>query len=142
MNDNLKFSADVKRWGDRSLDKLLKVAKQSTQDVTRIAQTTVAQGGNMPVDVGNLRNNIIAQIEGGITNQGDADAGKDSTTGLDAITLTIAQLQIGDVLAVEWAAEYSAARHYMKTDKGGGLWRDLAMQQWQTIVAKNARRVM
>ena len=132
MNDNAKFSADVKRWGDRSLDKLLRVAKQSTQDVTRIAQTTVAQGGNMPVDTGFLRNSVVSSINGGGGTDGDA-----------GITLTIAQLQIGDVLAVEWSAEYAAARHYMvSTKKGGGLWRDLAAQQWQTIVAKNARRVI
>jgi hypothetical protein len=143
MTDNAKFNADVKNWGERSLVKMLLVAKQSTDDVARIAQTTVAQGGNMPVDTGFLRNSIVATIEGGASNEGNPDAGNNSTTGLDAIQLTIGQLKIGDVLAINWTAEYALARHYMvNTDKGGGLWRDLAADQWQTIVAQNAKRVI
>ena len=131
MTENAKFQADVGDWADRALDQLLRVAKQSTQDVIRDAQTPVAQGGNMPVDLGFLRNSIVSSIEGGA-----------SIGGEDAISLTISQLQLGDVINFEWTADYAVPRHYMVgVGQGGGLWRDIAAAKWQDIVAKNARAV-
>jgi hypothetical protein len=126
------FAADVSRWADLSQDKLRRVMQASIQDVMTIAQTTVAQGGNMPVDTGFLRNSLVSSLDGASVAQGE-----------DSYTLTIGQMQVGQTARFAWAAEYAAARHYKGPDfgQGGGMWRDLAAQQWQRIVESNAKAV-
>ena len=131
MADNRKFIADVSRFSDLTADKMLRVARQSIQDVVRIAQTPVAQGGNMPVDTSFLRNSLVTEVRG-------AKVGE----GADSYTLGLSALQLGDPFAVAWTAEYAVARHYMiGVGQGGGLWRDSAAQQWGRIVARNAKAV-
>ena len=131
MADNRKFIADVERFARLSADKMLRVARQSTQDVIRIAQTPVAQGGNLPVDTGFLRNSLVTELRGATVGEG-----------ADSYILGISRLQLGDPFEVAWTAEYAIARHYMVgVGQGGGLFRDHAAQQWQTIVAANVARV-
>ena len=131
MTNNRKFIADVNRWADLSADKMLRVAKQSTDDVVRIAQTPVAKGGMMPVDTSTLRNSLVVELNG-------AQVG----AGADSYTLGIAGLQLGDAVTVAWTAEYAIPRHYKPPSfgQGGGMWRDSAAAQWQNIVSANVRR--
>jgi len=129
--DNRKFIADVSKFADKTADQMLRVARQSIQDVVRIAQTPVAQGGNMPVDTGFLRNSLVTEVRG-------ASVG----SGADSYVLGLSALQLGDPFNVAWTANYSVARHYLVgVGQGGGLWRDNAAQQWGRIVAKNAKAV-
>lgn len=131
MPDNRKFTADVNRFAQLSADKMLRVARQSIDDVVRDAQTPVAKGGSMPVDTGFLRNSLVSSLNGGA-----------ATPGADSYTFTIAGLQIGDIANFAWTAKYAIPRHYMVgVGQGGGLWRDKAAQKWQTFVANNARAV-
>ena len=131
MADNRKFIADVSKFADKTADQMLRVARQSIQDVVRIAQTPVAQGGNMPVDTGFLRNSLVTEVRG-------ASVG----SGADSYVLGLSALQLGDPFNVAWTANYSVARHYLVgVGQGGGLWRDNAAQQWGRIVAKNAKAV-
>lgn len=131
MADNRKFIADVERFGTLTVEKMLRVAKQSTDDVVREAQTPVAKGGNMPVDTGALRNSLVTEING-----------VGSGAGADSFVLGIAQLQLGDVISVAWTADYAIPRHYMVgVGQGGGLWRDKAAAKWSGIVDKNARAI-
>lgn len=131
MADNRKFVTDVSRFADKTADQMLRVAKQSIQDTLRMAQTTVAKGGDMPVDTGFLRNSLVTEVRG-------AQVGE----GADSYTLGISRLELGDPFQVAWTAEYAVPRHYMVgVGQGGGLWRDKAAQKWSTFVAQNARRV-
>ena len=131
MADNRKFVADVSKFADKTADQMLKVARQSIQDTVRIAQRTVADGGDMPVDTGYLRNNLVTELRG-------AEVGK----GADSYVLGVSSLQLGDPFQVAWKAEYAIPRHYMVgVGQGGGLWRDKAAQQWSRLVAQNAARV-
>jgi len=134
MNDNRKFIADVKAFADKTADQMLRVAKQSLQDVIRQAQTPVAQGGDMPVDTGFLRNSLVIEVNGGQTSEGG-----------DSYILGISALQLGDPFQAYWGSSkvgYAIPRHYMVgTSKGGGLWRDKAAQKWPFYVAKNAKAV-
>lgn len=131
MTDNRKFEADVKAFADKTADQMLRVAKQSVQDVVRSAQTPVAQGGDMPVDTGTLRNSLASSVEGGIAAEGG-----------DSYVFSIAQMQLGDTISFAWTADYAIPRHYMVgVGQGGGLWRDKAAQKWQGFVNKNARAV-
>ncbi len=131
MADNRQFIADVQAFADKTADQMLRVARQSIQDVVRIAQTPVAQGGNMPVDTGFLRNSLVTEVRG-------SRAGE----GADSYVLGLSALQLGDPFQVSWTAEYAIPRHYMVgVGQGGGLWRDNAAQQWSRIVQQNARLV-
>jgi hypothetical protein len=125
---NKTFVADIDAFVGKTVDQMIRVARQSIDDVVAIAQTPVAKGGDMPVDTGALRNSLVSQIVGGISNEG-----------ADSYMVTIAGLEIGDVARFEWTAEYARPRHYMiGVGQGGGLWRDKAAQQWPQIVRKNA----
>jgi hypothetical protein len=131
MNDNRKFIADVKAFADKTADQMLRVAKQSLQDTIRQAQKPTAQGGDMPVDTGFLRNSLVTTV-------GGVSAGE----GSESYVLGLSALQLGDPFQVAWTADYAIARHYMVgTSKGGGLWRDKAAQRWSGFVTSNARKV-
>lgn len=131
MADNRKFVADVSAFADKTADQMLRVARQSIQDVVRVAQRTVADGGDMPVDTGFLRNSLATELRG-------AQVG----SGADSYTLGLSALQLGDPFQVAWTAEYAIPRHYMVgVGQGGGLWRDKAAQRWPGFVAANARAV-
>lgn len=131
MVDNRKFIADVEAFRDKTKDQMLRVAKQSLQDVIRIAQTTVAQGGDLPVDTGFLRNSLVVELRGAAVGSGE-----------DSYVLGIAGLTLGDAFQVGWTAKYAVARHYaVGVGQGGGLWRDKAAQRWTSIVTDNANRV-
>lgn len=131
MANNQRFIADVEKFTDKTADQMLRVAKQSIQDTVRKAQTPVAQGGDMPVDSGFLRNSLITEVNGGPSGEG-----------ANSYVLGISRLELGDVLRVAWTADYAIPRHYMVgVGQGGGLWRDKAAQGWSTVVAKNARLV-
>ncbi|MFN9716875.1 MAG: hypothetical protein ACK54U_02865 [Sphingomonadales bacterium] len=131
MADNRKFVADVSKFADKTADQMLKVARQSIQDTVRIAQRTVADGGDMPVDTGFLRNSLVTELRGA-----------EVATGGDSYVLGLSALQLGDPFQVAWTAEYAIPRHYMVgVGQGGGLWRDKAAQQWSRLVAQNAARV-
>lgn len=130
MGKNAKFIADVEAFTRLTKERMLAVAKQSMQDVIREAQTTVAQGGNMPVDSGALRNSLVVELRG-------AQVGE----GADSYILGLSALELGDPFQVAWTAEYAISRHYaVGVGQGGGLWRDLAAQKWQGIVQSNERK--
>jgi hypothetical protein len=131
MANNQRFIADVKAFAGKTEKQMLAVAKQSLQDVVKIAQTPVAQGGQMPVRDGFLRNSLVTELNG-----------SQIGAGADSYILGLSALQLGDVFQVAWTADYAVPRHYMVgVGQGGGLFRDLAAQQWTRIVADNARRI-
>lgn len=128
---NAKFVADVRQFGIDAEAAMLRVAKQSIQDVISIAQTPVAQGGNMPVDTGFLRNSLVSSLDGAKVGEGEIGT-----------TLAIAGLEIGNAIQFAWTADYAIPRHYaVGVGQGGGLWRDKAAQQWEQIVRTNAAKV-
>lgn len=130
MANNRRFIADVEAFATLTKDQMLRVAKQSIQDVVRAAQTPVAQGGDLPVDTGFLRNSLITEIRGS------------EIPGENSYVLGLSSLKLGDPFQVAWTAEYSVARHYLiGVGQGGGLWRDKAAQRWSGFVERNARAV-
>ena len=122
------FFAQLSEIADRTEDRMLRVAQASLQDVMTIAQTTVSQGGALPVDTGFLRNSLVSSLDGSDVAQGE-----------DSYTLAIAGMQLGQPMRFAWTADYAIPRHYaVGVGQGGGLWRDLAAAQWQDLVTKNA----
>jgi hypothetical protein len=128
---NKSMVADVADFEKLTMAKMVKVARQSIQETLNTAQTPVAKGGAMPVDTGALRNSLVSRISTGT-----------ASAGADSFMVVIAQLKLGDVINFAWTADYAVPRHYMVgVGQGGGLWRDLAVQNWQAVVRKNASAV-
>ena len=125
-----KFEADVSAWVRESQARLDAVTKQSAQDVFTEAQKTVANGGNMPVDTGFLRNSLATSLNGGAPDDGP-----------DSYTLQIARMKAGDALLGAWTAEYAVPVHYGSRGRPGRFWRDLAAMGWQAIVRANAAKL-
>ena len=123
--------AEFGDWAEKTEDKMLRVARQSIQDVVSIAQTPVAKGGPMPVDTSVLRNSLASDLNG-------AELAK----GPDSFVLVVAEFRLGDVAKFSWTAEYARPRHYMvDVGQGGGMWRDIAAAQFPEIVKKNIEAV-
>lgn len=126
------FTAQIAAFAEKAQRKAELVLKQSAQDVFEIAQTPKAQGGNMPVDTGTLRNSFQSGLNGTAL-----------TTGPDAYVMTIAGMELGDVLFGGWGggeASYARYVEYGTSKMAGSFFALRAAQQWQQIVQRNAEK--
>lgn len=110
------------------------------EDLFSIAQTTYNEGGRMPIDTGNLRNDSFIAAINGTT----------AMTGEDAYRFAIGSLNVGDVFFGGWRAEYARRMEYgfIGTDSMGRNYNQQgfgfvahAAAQWQDLVDKNAMRL-
>ena len=132
------FTAQLEKFADLSRKKMELVFKQSAQDVFETAQAPKAQGGNMPVDTGFLRNTFVAGANGA-----------QNLTGPDAYVLAIAGADLGGSVFGGWTAAYALRMEYgfVGTDSRGRTYNQPgnffalnASQQWQAIVARNVAK--
>ena len=121
------FTAEIEGFAKLTREKVEVVFKQSAQDVFEAAQRPKAQGGNMPVDTGFLRNTFVAEYNG-------------FSTGPDAYVMQIAEMELGDALVGGWTAQYARHVEYGTSRMAGSFFALRAAQQWQSIVARNAER--
>lgn len=134
------FAASIKDWRDLTVEKLELVIKQSAQDVMEKAQLDKGNGGNMPVDLGNLRNtSFVSGLNGSISAKGSGDA----------YVGVIAGMELGDVFFGGWTAEYAMRMEYgfvgtdslgRRYNQAGNYFANNAAAQWQSIVAMNAQK--
>jgi len=134
-----KFAAQLDKWANQTSRDLELIFKESAQELFSKAQTPVAQGGNMPVDTGFLRNSFVAGLNGST-----------SLTGPDAYVAAIAGAKLGDVVFGGWTAKYAARIEFgfsgqdslgrTYNQDGRGFARKAAME-WQQIVQRNAAKV-
>ena len=148
MADDKRFSVTMDNWVLECKERLRKVAAQSIEHVIDEAQTpgpSVAnpsggRGGKMPIDTGFLRasgrSNIGSLPAGpsrGDKTQKYPSPDEYSTEGSTAVNL--ARMNIGDVFYFGWCAEYAAVIELQYA------FLDSALQNWQTIVSKNAEKL-
>ena len=131
------FEAQVADWQRKSEQTLRKIVLASALDVFNDAQKPKAQGGLMPIDLGNLRNSLVMELNAAPAGEGE-----------NSYVLAIANMQIGDVLLGGWSADYAMRVHFgfVGTDSLGRSYnqaaqpfRDVAAAKWPEIVAKNAK---
>ena len=125
------FTADIRNWNDKAKRNMRGIMREATQAVITDAQKPVSKGGNMPVDLENLRESLVSGLNGSF---GKPD--------IDSYVLTIAGMNTGDTAQFGWSSDYARARHYKPESfgQGGGMWRDKAAKQWDTIVDRVAKR--
>lgn len=127
------FAASVNAYVRKASHRMEAVFKQSVQEVAIQANVPVAQGGNMRVDTGFLRNSQVAALNeepSGPSKNGDDPQGNPDAD----VAMVISQASVGDVIWVGWSANYARHREY----QDGFL--DSALQDWQKIVRRNAAR--
>lgn len=124
------FSAQVNDYVRKYKERMEAVFKQSAQDLIAEAQTPVAQGGNMPVDTGFLRNSLVSGLNGST-----------SLTGADSYVLAIAGAKLGDSIFAGWTANYARYVEYGARGRPGRFFMRGAAQNWQDIVTRNANEL-
>lgn len=124
------LTARVSAFVRASEERSLAVFKQSAQDVMREASKPKAQGGNMPVDTGFLRNSLTHEVDG-----------TPVAKGADAYVLAIAGMKLGQVYTGTWTAAYAMAVHYGSRGRAPALFAALAAQRWPEFVRTNARKL-
>ncbi len=124
------FSADLQRFSKRVQARALDVARESIQDVIDDAQTPKAKGGRMPVDTGFLRNSLASGLNGSF-----------GTPDENSYTLTIGQLDLGDVARFAWTAEYAIFQELGTSAFAGNHFVGVAAAKWPQFVEANARRI-
>jgi hypothetical protein len=124
------FAADLSSWSDKAKRNMLNIAKTSIQDVIDDAQTPKAKGGRLPVDTGFLRNSLASGLNGSF---GPPDE--------NSYTLTIGQLDLGDVARFAWTAEYAIFQELGTSSFAGNHFVGVAAAKWPQFVQANARRI-
>ena len=122
------FSAQISAWARKTERRAEAVFKQSAQEVFSIAQTPVKRGGNMPIDTGFLRGSLQTGLNGAAGVKGD-----------ESHVLAIAAARLGDIIEGGWTAQYALPVELGAGGRPGRLFMNSAAQQWQDIVARNAR---
>lgn len=117
------------------------VVRQSAQDVLEDASRPVAQGGNMPVDTGFLRNSLVVGLNVEPTGPGEKPEGY-SNTGAPAVELAIAGFDLGDTISARWTANYAKHVEYGARGRAGRAFVRQAAQKWAAFVSANAARLL
>lgn len=168
----VNFAASVDDWTKQATARLEAVFRMSVQDVVAemqrvgpsVASTRAAiaagkgvgpaapggEGGRMPVDTGFLRASLRVTVgaPAPLATGGDRDG--PVAYNPEAYALTIASLQIGDVVFAAYTAVYARRVNYGFTgtdnlgrsfSQRGYHFVDLAAQKWQQIVTANVAKL-
>jgi len=131
------FSAKVSDWVAKTKVRTKAVRNQSVQDVVRIMQTPVAQGGNMPVDTGFLRSSGLAGLNGVVPPLVGHPGGDAYGWDEGQINLVLANAKLEDTITFAYGANYAVYQEYGTMHFEGRRFVALAAQQWPQIVEKN-----
>lgn len=147
---NRSFSASIAAFATKTKAQQQAVLSESIQDFMDIAQTPVANGGNMPVLDGHLINSVVTELNG--SQIGAAAEIEDLSGGQSAanIALLVTQMEPGDTARIGWAAAHAMRQHEgfvgedslgRSYDQQGKHWIDKTATQWPAIVKRNVGRL-
>lgn len=129
----INFAATVDDWcRENGKNRLLKIVQMATQRTVAIAQSRIQ------VDTGFARASVRSSLEA----MPPIDSGKNKPAGGSfsydpgEITLTIANMQLGQTCWVGWTANYVGFLNYGTSKMTGSRFVDLAAMQWQNTVSE------
>lgn len=123
------FSAQVDAFVLKSKARMTAVFRESVQRVSEEANTTIHEGGKLPIDTGFLRSSYSVSLSGmpfGLGEPPDRDARYRYDQ--SHVDLVISDADIGDVIYGGWTARYAQVQ-----EERNGFMRS-AVQNWQSIV--------
>lgn len=136
------FSATVAAWVLKTEGLIEVVFKQSVQDTIEEMQKPVAKGGNMPVDLGFLRNSLRVTIGTPATGFLERPSGYNLPDKEDvSYKLTVAGSELGDTIYAVYLASYAVHQEYGARGREGRGFRRKAAQNWQRNVNRNVAKV-
>lgn len=131
-----QFSASVDYWVRKARGNMLTVVRESASRLAEQAQTTIPEGGKLPIDTGYLRASFVAVLNASLPpTRRNPDPNVSYTYDGGPIDLTINSMKLGDVLTMGWTAEYAGVQEYKH-----GFQRSAA-QNWPAIVRQVTREV-
>jgi hypothetical protein len=137
------FTAQIDAWVAKTEERIEAVIKTSTIDVIENMQYVISRqpnprpGVGMAVDTQFLRGSLETNFTGPIAaNQSNPYEGIGEAPDWDrnAFLAIVSQYKLGKTIYASYGAEYAAIVHYSQ----GRLFRDTAVQNWQSIVRRNA----
>lgn len=123
MVETLSFAATVEQWVAETVLAAEAVGRTAADNLLRDAQTPVAQGGNMPVDTGNLRNSLAVGVN------------VEPTAPTPAYVAQLAGFSLGDTISARWTADYAPHVEYGTRGRPGRGFVRHAAARWQDHVA-------
>lgn len=134
------FTAVIKDFAAKTKQQIRNVMRESVQDVIDEAQTPKSQGGRMPIDTGFLINSVVSGLNGSFS----PSSGKEDASGSASIasyTLTIANMDLGDVAQFGWAAHYAMIQEVGNSKIVGNHFAGSAAAKWPQFVEANVARL-
>lgn len=133
---DLSFGDQIKNWRNKTEQRIELVFQESIQDLAKEANEPRAEGGNMPVITGFLRNSLAAAINSIPTGESTPPEGFISADwNPTEIVVVVNQAKIGDRVTLGYTANYAP---YMEARYS---FVRLAAQNWPQIVKRVTRRV-
>lgn len=129
------FTAQVDRWTRKTEARTEAVFKESAQKLFEQAQTTIGEGGKLPLDTGWLRSSFGTSLQGPPpavgANPYESGSKQADWNAADSL-LTINGAKLGDSIWGGWGAVYARPMEMRY-----GFMRSAA-QNWQSIVKQSA----
>ncbi|PDT55036.1 MULTISPECIES: hypothetical protein [Sinorhizobium] len=147
MAENQFFAAQVSEWAMQEKARQEAVLREAAQMVANNVRTSVAAGGRMPVDTGNLKNSLMASTSAMPMVDQDEKAYPDSS---GEIELIISNLEVGGTLYLGFQAAYGPRMNYgfVGEDSLGRLYNqagygfvDAEAQDWPQTVKRAEEKV-
>ncbi|MDX0354313.1 hypothetical protein GOC51_03705 [Sinorhizobium meliloti] len=145
--NNLSFAAQVSEWVQAEKEREAVVLRTAAQMVANNVRRSVAEGGRIPVDTGNLKNSLMAST----STMPRVDEGeREYPDQSGEIELIISNLDVGETLYLGFQAAYGPRMEYgfVGTDALGRLYNQQgfgfvqsAAQTWPQLVAEAEQKV-
>ncbi|AUX76408.1 hypothetical protein [Sinorhizobium fredii] len=141
------FAAQVSEWVTQEKARQEAVLREAAQMVANNVRTSVAAGGRMPVETGNLKNSLMASTSAMPTVDQGEKAYPDSS---GEIELIISNLEVGGTLYLGFQAAYGRRMNYgfVGEDSLGRLYNqagygfvDAEAQDWPQTVKRAEEKV-
>lgn len=136
------FSAQIAAEVAQIKNGLEMVVRQSAQDLADEIDRPVAQGGNMPVLDGYLRNSRVMVLNGPPPAMTTKPKGFHNTSAPPAVEFVLAGFKIGDTIGLYYTAAHGPAQEYGARGRPGRAFVRQAATKWASFVSANAARLL
>ena len=118
------FSAQVSSWTKQTRERTNAVYRTAIEETVNDMKRTNRDGGNLPIDTGNLRRSFLLSTTG-LPNLSDGPFGSEQDVGL-----VLAGVNYGDTVYGGWQARYARRQNYGGGGITGNYFQDLALAKW------------
>ena len=137
----LNFAAQAEALVNKTKARMDALFRQSAQDTVGIMQSTVSEGGAMPVQTGFLRSSLQAVVNGDPVPADQPSDGLSHAYNAGPINLVINGAAAGDEIVTSYSANYAGHVEYGTSKMQARGFIRLAALQWQQVVDRNVAKL-